>query len=463
MLNVLIALIVTVFVALFVYKRYKPQTVLMFGGIILMAITIIFGWGNILAPEKSTGFVWFDIFEFIKLTFADRGGGLGLLIMAIAGFAKYMDHIGASASLVNIVVKPLEKINIGPYVLLGLGYIVGQLLNILIASASGLGLLLMVTMYPIVRKMGVSKIGAAAMIGTTGCLDLGPASGNSNLAAETANMDVSLYFTNYQIPVAIAVMITIALLHYFTQKYFDKKDGYSVEATKKEFNNTDKNKDLDDNKIKKAPKIYAILPMIPLTLILVFSELLINIIDINVVTAMLIGIFISLIFEYFRLGNAKKVFDSIQIFFDGMGVQFAKVVTLIVAGQTFAQGLKVSGALDVLIQGAQNAGFGVNMMIIVMVAIISVSAIVMGSGNAPFFSFAAMVPNIAEKVGIPSVLMLLPMQFASSLARSVSPITAVIVAVSGFAEISPFDLVKRTAIPMAGGLIVTIITSFVIF
>jgi DcuC family C4-dicarboxylate transporter len=58
--------------------------------------------------------------------------------------------------------------------------------------------------------------------------------------------------------------------------------------------------------------------------------------------------------------------------------------------------------------------------------------------------------------------MLLPMQFASGIARSVSPITAVIVAVSGVSNVSPFDVIKRTAIPMAGGLLVTVIANFVI-
>ena len=58
--------------------------------------------------------------------------------------------------------------------------------------------------------------------------------------------------------------------------------------------------------------------------------------------------------------------------------------------------------------------------------------------------------------------MLLPMQFASSIARSVSPITAVIVAVSGVANVSPFEVVKRTAIPMAGAMLANIIAAAIL-
>lgn len=457
MTGFIIALIVTVFVAFLIVKKYQPQPVLLLGGIILIGLTIILGTGSFL-PKKvaSTGFVWFDVFELIKYLFSKRAASLGLIIMAAAGFAKYMDHIGASGALVRVAIKPLKAFH-APYLVLALGYVVGQILNIFIPSASGLGLLLMVTMYPVLVSLGVSPIAATALIGTSGCLDLGPASGNSNLAAKTAGIDVANYFVDYQIPVAIAVIITIALLHFLTQRYFDKKEGHVAVKSENELG-------LGSNgePKKQAPLIYVILPILPLALILVFSKLLVSSIKMNVITAMLIGMFVSMVFEFVRTRDLKGVMKSILIFFDGMGVQFARVVTLIVAGETFAAGLKSIGAIPFLIQTAQGSGFGAAMMIIVMTAIISVSAVVMGSGNAPFFAFAALAPDVASKMGIASVSMLLPMQFASGIARSVSPITAVIVAVSGVSNVSPFEVIKRTAIPMAGGLIVTVIANFVL-
>ncbi|MEF1207017.1 hypothetical protein [Photobacterium damselae] len=51
---------------------------------------------------------------------------------------------------------------------------------------------------------------------------------------------------------------------------------------------------------------------------------------------------------------------------------------------------------------------------------------------------------------------------ASGIARSMSPITGAIVAVAGVAEVSPFELVKRTAIPMIGALIVSTAVSLII-
>ena len=47
--------------------------------------------------------------------------------------------------------------------------------------------------------------------------------------------------------------------------------------------------------------------------------------------------------------------------------------------------------------------------------------------------------------------------------RAISPITGVIIVASGMAGISPFDLVKRTAIPMAVSCILIVVANFVIF
>ncbi|MEN6564816.1 MAG: C4-dicarboxylate transporter DcuC [Veillonellales bacterium] len=450
----LFTFVVTIIVGYLVFKNYKAQTVLLLGGMILMAAAIVLGTGQILPAKTSTGLPWFDIYEFIKNTFSSTTASLGLMIMAVAGFARYMDGIGASKALVKLTVKPLSKIH-SPYLVLSATYVLGQILALFIPSASGLGVLLMVTVYPILISLGVSKLSAVAAIGTTQSLDIGPASGNSVLSAKNAGMDIATYFTSYQIPVGICVVAIVAVLHYIVQQWFDKKSGHVVK--KSELVVEDLSQD-DTN----PPLIYAILPIIPLALILTFSKMAITAIKMDVITAMLISVSISMLFEYIRYKDAKKIFSSIQVFFDGMGVQFATVITLIVAGQTFAEGLIKIGAINTLILSAQSAGFGGTAMIVVMTAIIAGAAVLMGSGNAPFFAFAALAPTVAAKMSLNAVQMLLPMQFAASIARSVSPITGVIVAVSGIAQVSPFDVVKRTAIPMAGAMIANLVATFLL-
>ncbi len=56
-----------------------------------------------------------------------------------------------------------------------------------------------------------------------------------------------------------------------------------------------------------------------------------------------------------------------------------------------------------------------------------------------------------------------PMLQASNLGRGLSPVSGVVVAVSGMARISPFEIVKRMSVPMAVGFICVIIaTEFLI-
>ena len=55
--------------------------------------------------------------------------------------------------------------------------------------------------------------------------------------------------------------------------------------------------------------------------------------------AMFIGLTIGVICEYARWRDGHKVLGDIQTFFDGLGMQMANVITLVVAGQTFSKGL----------------------------------------------------------------------------------------------------------------------------
>ncbi|WP_321447186.1 C4-dicarboxylate transporter DcuC [uncultured Cohaesibacter sp.] len=456
MTGFLIGLVITVVVAWLIIKKYQAHTVLLIAGLLLLSLTLL------VQPEtsilfknaKSTGLSLFDIFDYVRGSLAYRAAGLGLIIMSAGGFAKYMDHIGATDAMVDVAIRPLKLLN-APYVVLALGYAVGQVLNIFIPSAAGLAMLLLVTFYPTLVRLGVSAAAAAAMIGTTAVLDLGPASGASNLAAKTSELDVAVYFAQHQIPVGIAAIIVISLLTYVSGRYFDGKAGHV--ATAEEASEVSQNEN-----IKRAPTFYALLPIIPLSLILIFSKLLISSVKLNVVTAMIIGALFAFVCELIRHRNGKEAAKGFMAFFDGMGKMFARIVSLIVCAEVFAAGLKTIGMVSFLIDAAQNAGFGITAMTIVMCLMVTVIAVITGSGNAAFFSFGHLAPNIASSFGATAVSMLLPMQLVAGLARSMSPVAGVIIAVSDAGNCTPIDIVKRTALPVVGG-IVTVVLISVIF
>ena len=119
-----ISLIVTFWVAYLIYKRYKPHVVLVIGGFALMYIAVLMGYGTILAPKASTGTLLFDTFEFMRKTLSSRAASLGLNIMCVGAFARYMDKIGASRALVRMTIKPLLKLK-SPYLVLACSWILG--------------------------------------------------------------------------------------------------------------------------------------------------------------------------------------------------------------------------------------------------------------------------------------------------------------------------------------------------
>ena len=447
----------TVWAGYFIVKKYKAQAVLFIAGFILMFAAVGLGLGTILPAKQSTGLILFDAFEFIKNTLSSRAAGLGLNIMAVAGFARYMDHIGASKALVHVTIKPLLYFK-SPYLVMALTWMLGMFLGLAINSASGLAMLLMVTAFPILISLGVSRLSAVAVIATTLCLDWSPSDTGTLLAANSAGIDPVEYWVKYQVPITACVMPLVAIAHFLTQRWMDKRDGHVVQPVELK-----PHVNPDGTVEKLPPKFYALLPIVPLALILIFSNIAIASIKMNIIVAMMVGLAVGMIIEFIRLRDGKKVMNDIQVFFDGLGMQMANVITLIVAGETFAKGLQTIGTIDSIIQAAQTSGFGAAGMILVTTGIIIVCSIIMGSGNAPFFAFAAMIPGVAAKMGVAPVVMLLPMHFAASSARAISPITAVIVVASSMGNVSPFDVVKRTAIPMTVSLITLIAANFVLF
>ncbi|HAS6053307.1 C4-dicarboxylate transporter DcuC [Vibrio vulnificus] len=448
-MSLIIALLGLVFAGRLILKNYNPQAVLFFTGIVLMAISIFTNNASFVA--KSTGWVGFDIFEYISQVFSKQSGGLGLNIMLIGGFALFMSAIGASQVMVKVAAKPLMKLN-SPYLMLALAFILGQALSLFISSATGLALLLMATLYPVLIRLGCSKAGVAAVLASTCAIEFGPASGNSILAAQTAGMDITAFFVGEQLPIVTVLIIAVALIHALTQRYFDKLDAKSNAEQ-------DSLAHVDDAQ-SDAPMFYVLLPMLPLFFMLTFSKLGIESIKVSLANAILLSIFIGLVCEFIRVKQAKPVFDKLQGIFNDMGKVFAAVVTLIVAGQTFSMGLKSIGAIDAMLEMASGAGLSAAIIILFMAILTFTISALMGSGNAAFFSFAPMVPQIAQKIGANAADMILPIQLSAGMGRTISPIAGVIIAVAGISGLSPFDIVRRTFIPMFIGWLLMLAMTF---
>ncbi|WP_338408996.1 C4-dicarboxylate transporter DcuC [uncultured Flavobacterium sp.] len=432
-------------------KKYNPHAVLLFSGLIMLSFSFIL---NYKMPElsDSSGFSGFDLFKYIKESFANTNSNVGLMIMAIGGFVAYIDKIGASNCLVYVAMKPLKLFKKHPYLAASLVIPISQVLFIAIPSAAGLGLLLMASLFPILINLGVSRISAVSVITASTALGIGPASAITASASSIVKLDIVSFFLNHQIVLASILSVSLTISYYFVNKYFDAK---SLDTQSKI--------EVQEKTIT-APIIYAIIPVIPIILLLVFSKLF-NFFEVPITldttTAMLISLFIAVLFELIRTKDIRFVFNSLKTFWDGMGNIFKSVVTLIIAADIFAKGLISLGFIEGLLSLSLNLGLNAVGVSIVMTIMIFLASMLMGSGNAAFFAFGPLVPKIAAKLGVSSTSMILPMQLSASMGRTVSPVAGVLIAVAEIAGVSTLEIVKRNLIPLIVAMFIMLCYQFI--
>ena len=450
-LGAILSLFFIAFTGSLLLKKYNPHAVLLVSGLLMLIIAEFLNY-NLPTLKAPTGFSGFDLFRYIKESFSNTNAGVGLMIMAIGGFVAYIDKIGASNALVFVAMKPLKLFKKYPYVAASLVIPIGQLLFVAIPSAAGLGLLLMASMFPILVNLGVSRLSAVSVITATTAFGIGPASAITASATDIAGVDTISFFLKSQIPMVIPLSIVMMVTYYFVNRHFDKKIALDTEAL------------ANEKKEIKVPLVYAFIPILPIVLLIVFSKIfnLCNTaIALDTTTAMFISVFIALLFEFARTQNTKAVLESLKIFWNGMGNIFKTVVTLIIAADIFAKGLISLGFVEGLLEVSQNSGFGVVGIGVVMTVLIFFASMLMGSGNASFFAFGPLVPKIADKLGIETTEIILPMQLSASMGRTVSPISGVMIATAEIAKVSTLAIVKRNIIPLGMALLVMLIYHFI--
>ena len=442
-MDLIIGLIAIVLVAYYIVKGYSATGVLMFGGLVLLFISVLMGHSILPEGVKSTGSTYFDILEYVKYLLGNRGGGLGLMIMVLCGFSVYMTHLGANDVVVKLVSKPLKNIR-SPYILMVFAYFLACLMSFAVSSATGLGVLLMATLFPVMVNVGISRGAAAAICASPISIILSPTSGDVVLSAEISKIPLGEFAFGTALPVSIFAILGIAVAHFFWQRYLDKKEGVQVER-------------LNADEIKTtAPNYYAILPLLPIIGVLIFDGKW-GLPNLHIVTVMVLCFIITALVDFLRSFNAKQTFDNLIVAYRGMADAFAGVVMLLVAAGVFAQSLSTIGFITNLIDSAQSFGGSAFFMMLVLAVITILATMATGSGNAAFYAFAELIPKLATQMGVNPAFLTIPMLQASNLGRGLSPVSGVVVAVSGMGKISPFEIVKRMSVPMLVGFICVII------
>lgn len=439
-MDILIGIIAIVAVSYYIVKGYSATGVLMTVGMLLLLCSVLMG-KQVVPADHATGSAYLDVFEYVTYLLEKRGGGLGMLIMILCGFAAYMTHIGANDMVVKLASHPLKYIN-SPYLLMIVAYFLACLMSFAVPSATGLGVLLMATLFPIMVNVGISRGAAAAICASPAAIILSPTSGDVVLAAEIAKIPLTKFAFSFTLPISIIAILTIAVTHFFWQRFLDKREGFKPEQ-------------LNVSVIKtKVPTYYAILPFTPIIGVLIFDGVIAP--KLSIVTIIILCLALVAILDFLRTFNAKLVLSNLEMTYKGMADAFSGVVILLVAAGVFAEGLSTVGFIRSLIDSVQSLGSGGFIMMLALAVITALAAIATGSGNAPFYAFIELIPRLAGQMGINPAYLTIPMLQASNIGRSLSPVSGVVVAVSGMAKLSPFEVVKRISVPMIAGFIVVI-------
>ena len=390
--------------------------------------------------------------------------GLIKAICASMGFAFVMKFTGCDRALVNLLTRPLGNIR---FLLIPLVVALTYFINIAIPSAAGCSAAVGATLIPVMMAAGVKPemAGAAVFAGTFGGV-LSPGSAHNVFVADmvkahnpsyTVQDVIGVQFSSAitaLIVVLIVISITAIVCKDYTKgvNYLAQREGGASSAAA----NSAAGSNLDAQP-QKINVLYALMPLVPLVILIIGGTSKLNTISflkwtkMGVAEAMLLGAIVTIVIT---LSNPQKITKE---FFKGMGSAYADIMGIIIAAGVFVAGLSACGAIDFVIEwlkGEQGyVKFGGTFVPFFM-------GIVTGSGDAASMAFNTAVTVHADALGFEQDKLGMAVAISGALGRSASPIAGACIVCAGLAMVSPIQIAKRTALGMF--LSVCVITFFIL-
>ncbi|ABX42189.1 C4-dicarboxylate transporter DcuC [Lachnoclostridium phytofermentans] len=462
-----IALMSVIVVIVMLIKKMDIKITMFAMGVVLMYIATFMG--NTIGGEgfKSSGLTILDPLLVIINEFKSSLNSAGFIIMILGGYTSYMSAIGANDVTVHTLTKPIKKIK-SVYILVPVVFLIGNLLSLVIPSASNLAIILLATLYPVLREAGMTPLTTAAVLATTATVMPTPLGGDNVAIAtelakypEFAGLTVSNYVLKYHALVSIPTLAFMAAVHFFWQKYLDKRNANQME-NKVEIEAV---KDIKGGMLFRT--VYTILPVFPILLLIaiyLFDTFTGVTVNVSVELAAVVSFIIAIFCEAIRRKSTAEALNKTESFFKGMGSSLP-IVALLVAATVYVSGLKSIGLISSLqstMLEIQGSGLGF-ILPLILVGLTILIVLLSGSGTALFYALVPLMMPLATAAGINALAVTIPMALAGNIIRAVSPVAAVVMIVAGTVKISPLDLVKRTSLPMISGVIFMFILSMILF
>lgn len=408
----IIGALIVVGVIYLLLKRHESRMVLIAAGILMCIIA-----GKPMAALDA----------FAK---SMTNAGLITSVCSCMGFAWCMKYTGCDKHLVVAIGKVLKKMG---FLLIPGATLATFVVNIAIPSAAGCSAAVGVIFIPILMAAGVHPAMAAAAVksGTYGSM-LNPGLVHNGVIAKLAGTQITDVIGNHMMATVAGVIVAAVVLTVIAIVLKENK-GYVPEGSV-----------VDDDSFS-VNAIYAIMPLVPVIILLLGSTKVVPALKMGVPQAMIIGAILAL------AATRKSPVELTKSFFNGMGDAYANIIGIIISVGVFVAGLKALGLIKALIAWMLNstgivkiaATFGPFLL-----------ALISGSGDAATVAFNEAVTPHAAEFGIATMNMGSIAALGGTLGRTISPIAGATIICAGIAGVDPMEVCKRNALGIVCALLV---------
>lgn len=452
-LQIIVSILMFVVVLVAIQKKFHPVTTLLAVGVVVLVL-----WGGIFSvtgAETSSGSFWLDAFEVFKESCMTYIASTGLTVMSVLGYVALMNHLHATDLFAYYLSRPLKKVK-NPYLVGALVIIIGVIfLTALPSGVSGVVLLYGVV-YPIMRAVGLSTMSSISAI-TIGCACyLGPANPVTGLVISqlgNATDMGSLFITG--LPYFILYFVVAMVVYFFSARFQDKSEAKRGLAV-----SSDEVKEFDVSAFNR-PKWYAVLPLLPILFVVIFSKLVVKTIILSVVAAAFLSFVIVFIIELIYMRKAHETFEEAAVFYKGMGGAFGTATIVGIAGTLFSTALTMVGGISLLASKvASIPNMPIAVILILFTVVHAVMFYVTGSGPVCIFTLMPILNTMLTTAGrtdllIPAMLCILVV--SQAIGQSCTPISAATLFISGATGMAPTSVSKRNFLPSVCGGVVALI------
>lgn len=403
-----------------IVKKYEARLVLFLAGLLMCLIGGLPG----------------DVMK--AFTKAMVNNSLVPTICTVMGFSYVMRLTTCDQHLVQSISGVLKR---GRAILVPISFFLTWWISLAIPSASGCSAAVGSILIPTLIAAGVHPAMAAATVlaGTWGSA-ISPGNAHNPFVADLAGTDMMTVIIN---ETPASVIASIACVAVMTVYAVLRKEGATEErrlAYLKEIG--EEGEKAEEFHVR---PLLAIVPLVPLFLLILGSKQVGLLPEISVPLSMLIGVALGF------LVTLKDAQEICRKFFEGMGNAYADVIGLIVCASVFTTGMTaigLTGALTELMEGSQAAAAAAGTFGPFFIAVIS------GSGDAAAFAFNGAITPFAEQFGLSIMDLGSLAQIAGAMGRSMSPIAGAAIICAGLAKVNPIEVSKRNALPCLASAIV---------